>query len=207
MADLHGTRRRFMAHFASIGLGTSLAPGILWARMQDAGAQTVTLAMVTDALQLSGIDLDEEDRKALVENANRNLTQYKELRDIHIPNDVSPPFHFSPVVPGLTVDRSTRPFRISKAPSVKRPANLEDVAFWPVRHLAELVRTRQVSSVELTQMYLARLHRHNAVLNNVVTFLDDHGWPRRGAPMPRLPPGATRDRCTASRGAPRTSSR
>jgi Asp-tRNA(Asn)/Glu-tRNA(Gln) amidotransferase A subunit family amidase len=175
MADLHGTRRRFMAHFASIGLGTSLAPGILWARMQDAGAQTVTLAMVTDALQLSGIDLDEEDRKALVENANRNLTQYKELRDIHIPNDVSPPFHFSPVVPGLTVDRSTRPFRISKAPSVKRPANLEDVAFWPVRHLAELVRTRQVSSVELTQMYLARLHRHNAVLNNVVTFLDDHG--------------------------------
>jgi Asp-tRNA(Asn)/Glu-tRNA(Gln) amidotransferase A subunit family amidase len=175
MADLHGTRRRFMAHFASIGLGTSLAPGILWARMQDAGTQTVTLAMVTDALQLSGIDLDEEDRKALVENANRNLTQYKELRDIHIPNDVSPPFHFSPVVPGLTVDRASRPFRISKAPSVKRPANLEDVAFWPVRHLAELVRTRQVSSVELTQMYLARLHRHNAVLNNVVTFLDDHG--------------------------------
>ena len=31
------TRRRFMAHFASIGLGTTLAPGVLWARMQDAG--------------------------------------------------------------------------------------------------------------------------------------------------------------------------
>ncbi len=169
------TRRRFMTHFASIGLGTTLVPGVLWARMQDAGTQTVTLAMVTDALQMSGIDLDEEDRKALVENANRNLAQYKELRAVHIPNDVSPPFHFSPVVPGLAVDRTRHPFKVSKAPSVKRPANLEDAAFWPVRHLAELLRTKQVTSVELTTMYLARLHRYNGVLNNVVTFLDDHG--------------------------------
>ena len=46
---------------------------------------------------------------------------------------------------------------------MKRPANLEDVAFWPVRHLAELVRTRQVTSLELTEMYLApppSLQRH-----------------------------------------------
>ena len=58
---------------------------------------------------------------------------------------------------------------------MKRPANLEDVAFWPVRHLAELVRTKQVTSLELTEMYLARLHRYNPLLNNVVTFLDDYG--------------------------------
>src|SRR4029450_7165083 len=32
-----------------------------------------------------------------------------------------------------------------------------------------------VTSTELTEMYLARLHRYNAKLNNVVTFLDDHG--------------------------------
>ena len=44
-----------------------------------------------------------------------------------------------------------------------------------MRHLAELVRTRQVTSLELTEMYLARLHRYNGLLNNVVTFLDDHG--------------------------------
>jgi Asp-tRNA(Asn)/Glu-tRNA(Gln) amidotransferase A subunit family amidase len=97
------------------------------------------------------------------------------LRGLHIPNDVSPPYHFSPLVPGMTVDRTRRPWVLSKAPSLKRPANLEDVAFWPVRHLAELVRTKQVTSVELTRMYLTRLHRHHAVLNNVVTFLDAHG--------------------------------
>ncbi|MDP2391343.1 MAG: amidase, partial [Acidobacteriota bacterium] len=175
MKNIDQTRRRFMAHFAGVGLGTTLAPGILWARMQDAGAQRVTLAMVTDALKLSGIELTEEERTALVEGANRNLTGYEAIRKLHIPPDVSPPFHFSPVVPGLTVNKTRQPFRLSSAPPVKRPANLEDVAFWPVRHLAELVRTKQVSSLELTEMYLARLHRYNPLLNNVVTFLDDYG--------------------------------
>lgn len=164
-----------MAHFAGIGLGTTLAPGVLWARLQDAGTQTITLDMVTDALRLSGIELSEDERKAMVEAANRNLARYAEIRAVEIPNDVGPPFHFSPLVPGLAVDKTRRPFRLSAAPAVKRPVNLEDVAFWPLRNLAELVRTRQVTSSELTEMYLARLHRYNPKLNNVVTFLDDLG--------------------------------
>jgi Asp-tRNA(Asn)/Glu-tRNA(Gln) amidotransferase A subunit family amidase len=175
MHNIDETRRRFMTHFASIGLGATLAPGVLWARMQDAGATSLTMEMVTDALKLSGIELSEDDRKALVESANRNLNQFNEIRKISIPLDVSPPFHFSSIVPGIEVNKTRLPFRISAAPSVKRPANLEDVAFWPVRHLAELIRTKQVSSLELTEMYLARLHRYNGKLNNVVTFLDDYG--------------------------------
>jgi Asp-tRNA(Asn)/Glu-tRNA(Gln) amidotransferase A subunit family amidase len=174
MPSLDETRRRFMTHFASIGLGTTLAPGILWARMQDAGETTITLAMITDAMKLSGLDnFSEAELKAMVESANQNLTRYEEMRAIHVPNDVSPPFHFSAIVPGMEVNRTKLPFRLSAPPAVKRPANLEEVAFWPVRHLAELLRTRQVTSVELTGMYLARLHRYNGKLNNVVTFLDD----------------------------------
>src|SRR6185503_18686051 len=89
--------------------------------------------------------------------------------------DVSPPFHFSAVVPGIDVNKTRRPFRLSVPPALRRPANLEEVAFWPVRQLAELIRTKKVTSLELTEMYLARLHRYNGTLNNVVTFLDDVG--------------------------------
>jgi Asp-tRNA(Asn)/Glu-tRNA(Gln) amidotransferase A subunit family amidase len=175
MANLNETRRRFLAHFASVGLGSTLAPGILWARMQDAGAKKLTVEMVADAMKLSGLDFNEADLKSMVDAANQNLARYEELRTVHIPNDVSPPFHFSSLVPGIEVNRTKLPFRLSAAPAVKRPVNLEEAAFWPVRHLAELIRTRQVTSVELTEMYLARLHRYNAKLNNVVTFLDDLG--------------------------------
>ena len=164
-----------MTHFASIGLGSTLVPGVLWARMQDANAQRVTLAMVADALSLAGIEASESEAQAMVNGANQNLARFEAIRQLDIPNDVSPPFHFSSVVPGIEVDKTPRPFRMSRAPAVRRPANLEDVAFWPVRHLAELIRTRRVSSVELTRMYIDRLHRYNGTLNNVVTFLDEAG--------------------------------
>jgi Asp-tRNA(Asn)/Glu-tRNA(Gln) amidotransferase A subunit family amidase len=164
-----------MATFAGAGLGSTLVPGVVWARVQDSPNGRVTLAMIEEALRLSGIEVGEEEKKTLVEGANRNLTGYEEIRKLHIPPDVSPPFHFSSVVPGMNISKTKLPFRLSAAPSVKRPGNLEDVAFWPLRHLAELVRTKQVSSLELTDMYLARLHRYNPVLNNVVTFLDDYG--------------------------------
>ena len=78
-------------------------------------------------MKLSGLEFTEAERKAMVDAANQNLTRYEEMRAIHIPNDVSPPFHFSALVPGIEVNRTKLPFRLSAAPAVKRPANLEDV--------------------------------------------------------------------------------
>jgi Asp-tRNA(Asn)/Glu-tRNA(Gln) amidotransferase A subunit family amidase len=167
------TRRRFVAYFTSVGLGATLVPGILWGKMQTAGTQTVTLEMLTSALDLEGVEFSEEERKQMVNAANQNLTRAKGVRAFHIPNDVSPPFHINAIVPGVVVNRVAEPFTLSKIPPVKVPGNLEDVAFWPVRHLNELLRTKQVSSVELTKMYLDRLHRYNGQLLNTVTFLDD----------------------------------
>ena len=175
MKNIDQTRRRFMTMFGATSLGTTLVPGVLWARVQDAGTNKVTLEMVTDALKLAGVELPEEEKNNIVDSANRTLSGVEAIRKIHIPNDVSPPFHISSITPGMVVNRVKQPWVLSAAPKVKRPANLEDVAFWPVRHLAELIRTKQVTSLELTDMYLARLHRYNGILNNVVTFLDDHG--------------------------------
>ena len=162
-----------MAHFAGLGLSATLLPGVLWGRMQQTGAQRVTADMITDALTISGLDFTEEERTAMANNVNTALARYEKLHSFHIPNDISPPFHFNPIVPGMKVNRTQQPFRISDAPAVKRPANLEDVAFWPVRHLAVLIKTRQVTSLELTTMYLERLKKYNPVLNCVVSFTDD----------------------------------
>ena len=173
MKDTNETRRRFMAHFAGIGMSSTLLPGILWAGMQQSGTQRVTPVMMADSLKLAGLEFSDEERTAMVNNVNQALTRYEALHNFKIPNDISPPFHFNPIVPGIKVNRTRQPFRISDAPVVKRPSNLEDVAFWSVRQLAELIRTKQVSSVELTTMYLERLKKYNPVLNCVVSFTDD----------------------------------
>jgi Asp-tRNA(Asn)/Glu-tRNA(Gln) amidotransferase A subunit family amidase len=52
------------------------------------------------------------------------------------------------------------------------PTSAEDLAFLPVSRLGALLRERRISSVELTEIYLERLHRYDPSLLCVVTFLD-----------------------------------
>ena len=52
------------------------------------------------------------------------------------------------------------------------PTSEEDLAFLPVHRLSALIRTRQVSSSELTEVYLDRLNRLDPVLLCAVTILE-----------------------------------
>ena len=171
MANLT-TRRRFIAYFSGAGLATTLLPGVLWARMQEEGARRITAAMLKDALAIAGLEFTEEEREQLVTGLNQNLERYENIRKLPL-DELAPPLYYSPLVPGTKLDRVARPIRASRAPSLRRPANLEDLAFAPISHLAQLIKSRQVTSLELTEMYLARLKRYNPTLNCVVTFTDD----------------------------------
>ena len=205
MANSENTRRRFMAHFASIGLGATMLPEVLWSKMQESSAQKITLEMVKDALAMTGLPFTDAEATNLVNTANNNLATYDRLRNFHIPLDVSPPYHFSALVPGITPNKNREPFVLSKAPSLKKPTTMEDIAFLPLRHLAEMIRTKQVSSVELTQMYLERLHRYQPKLNFVVTFLDELGMAQAKKADAEIAAGNTKGRFTAFPGAQRTS--
>src|SRR5262249_29853184 len=57
--------------------------------------------------------------------------------------------------------------------TLKRPANLEDAAFWPVTHLAALIERKLVTSTELTKMYIGRLKKYQPTLNFYVTLTED----------------------------------
>src|SRR3954470_9609258 len=173
MPDAHATRRGFLTYFASVGLSSTLLPGVLWARVQQEKTDRITSAMLKDALAIAGLEFTDEQRQQILAGVNQNLTRFADLRQITIDPNLAPPLYFSPLVPGTRLDRATRPFRPSTPPSLRRPGNLEDVAFWPLAHLAQLLKTRQVTSVELTRMYLDRLSRFNATLNFVVTYTDE----------------------------------
>ncbi|KAK1271088.1 Fatty acid amide hydrolase [Acorus gramineus] len=56
---------------------------------------------------------------------------------------------------------------------VKRPNKEEDIAFMTVLELGELIRTRQITSQELTNIFLRRLKRYNHVLEAVITYTED----------------------------------
>jgi Asp-tRNA(Asn)/Glu-tRNA(Gln) amidotransferase A subunit family amidase len=166
-------RRNFLAYCSSVGLSSTLLPGALWAQVQDQKAPKITLAMLKSAEQIAGIEFTDAEREMLLDDVNLNLARTEKLVSYHLDNSVPSSLRFSPVMPGMKFDTVRRPMKMSKPPDVKRPSNLEDVAFWPVTQLASLIRTRQLRSVELTEMYIARLKRYDSKLKFVITLTDE----------------------------------
>uniref|UniRef100_A0A7N0UIF6 Amidase domain-containing protein n=1 Tax=Kalanchoe fedtschenkoi TaxID=63787 RepID=A0A7N0UIF6_KALFE len=56
---------------------------------------------------------------------------------------------------------------------VKRPENEEDIAYMTVLELGQLIRSKQITSMELTEIFLKRLKRYNPVLEAVVTYTEE----------------------------------
>jgi Asp-tRNA(Asn)/Glu-tRNA(Gln) amidotransferase A subunit family amidase len=160
-------RRAFATYLTSIGLGSTLFPGVLWAKRSQ--SVEITTEMIADAATISGVEFTPEERETMLQGLNRNLRSYQALHEQAVPNGVSPAVRFDPVLPGRELPTEHRSLRRSRFPSARRPAALEEVAFWPVSKMAELVRARAVSSRELTEMYLGRLDRHGPTLEAVIT--------------------------------------
>jgi Asp-tRNA(Asn)/Glu-tRNA(Gln) amidotransferase A subunit family amidase len=167
------TRRTFFAYFGGLGLSATALPNVLWVDLQEAAADHVTHEMLAMAARVAGLTFAPAELDAMLDGVNSNLARCRELRRQPLDNAVTPPIYFNPVLPGMAIDRAQRPSRPSPDAQVSRPARLEDVAFWPVTELAALVHTRQVTSVELTEMYLDRLRRHGPSLLCVVTLTED----------------------------------
>jgi Asp-tRNA(Asn)/Glu-tRNA(Gln) amidotransferase A subunit family amidase len=173
-------RRQFIASLPGLGLGLAgaeLLPAATQAQAvvttPAAASGSLTVAQLEAAAALTGLEFSAEQYATMLSGVQQNLGRYQLLRKQVIANDLAPPFYFSPLVPGMKVRRTRAPLRFTQPLPVTRPADLEQVAFWPVMRLAQLIKTKQVSSLELTEMYLARLHRYNTTLNCVVSFCDE----------------------------------
>jgi Asp-tRNA(Asn)/Glu-tRNA(Gln) amidotransferase A subunit family amidase len=180
-------RRAFLSVTGRFGLASTLFPGALYtlATQADAAAQEatpnekphplkITPEMIDQAAALAGIAIADEYKQAMLDGLNQQRGDYEDIRKLHLPNSVAPAFVFDPLPPGATVHSERAKPVYSKAPaSLTAPSNLEDLAFASAMDLADLLRRRKISSVNLTEMYLARLKRYNLILLFGITLTEE----------------------------------
>ncbi|HKV91489.1 MAG TPA: amidase [Candidatus Angelobacter sp.] len=166
-------RRAFLAVCSRLGLTSTLLPGVLWAMAEN--KPKITKEMIDSAAKIADVPIADGYKDMMLEGLNNYVESFDAIYALHIKNEVAPAIIFDPVLPGMKFETARHPARISAAPHVgsAAPKNLEDVAFYSVRQLAELVRTKKVSSTALTEMYLERLKRYDPMLKFVITLTDD----------------------------------
>ena len=139
---------------------------------QQQPVQRVTREMMHAAEQLMGLEMTEAQEALALPGVNRALGGYETLRKIDVPLDTEPAIKFQPALPGKKYQgRPSRP-RLGQV-ELPKYSSLEDLAFATIPQLAELIRTRRVSSVDLTKMYLERLKRYGPKLICVVTLTEE----------------------------------
>src|SRR5208282_1176584 len=167
-------RRTFLAACSGAGLTSTLFPGVLLGLAAD--KPKITADLIDAAARIADVPIAEDQKQMLLDGLNAQVGDYEAVHKLQISNSVAPALVFDPVLPGRKLPTARVPMRISAAPAAPAagvPKNLEDAAFSTARELAELVRTRRVSSVALTEMYLERLKRFDPQLHFVITFTED----------------------------------
>ena len=174
MNDSQGAinRRRFLECCAAAGLGTTLMPGALAAVAQDAA--TITIEMLQAAQRIAGLSFTPDEQRRLLEKLNGPqgyLAGFARLRSANL-GSTQPAIVFNPVPSGKKLPTERTPLRRQQV-EVSRPSSDEQLAFLPLTHLAKLIESRQVTSSELTRLYISRLKKYDPQLHCIVNLTEE----------------------------------
>ncbi len=168
-ADLGFDRRRFLAFLGGFGVA-GLTAEQLWA---VAAQGPITASDIDHLARIAGLSFTEDERDLMLEGLDDLRQDYVEIRAVPLDNSVTPALHFDPRLPGFKYESGPRRFQPSRPSAISVPNDIEELAFLPVTQLAQLIRTRKISSVTLTKMYIERLKRHDSTLHCVITLTED----------------------------------
>ncbi len=182
-------RRAFLNACTAAGIASPLLPGILYTLAAQAegpatGAKLakITPEMIDQAAELAGVGPFTADQKQMMlDGLNDQRDAYAQIRAMKLGNGVAPAFVFHPETaanragdPNCNMPHAQeRGIGTSSDATLSAPAKIKDLAFATIPQLSALLRARKITSLALTQMYLARLKRYDPTLHFVITLTEE----------------------------------
>ncbi|HUR58787.1 MAG TPA: amidase [Opitutaceae bacterium] len=198
------TRRRFIARCAVGTAASQLPAGLASAAGANDSLPTpapmpsppegITADTLAAGEKLAGIQFTPAQRQPLIKNVAERAKSYAELRTPVLPNQVFPALTFDLRMSGVQVPAgAVERFGPAWSPGkVERTAGPDELAFMPVAHLAALLRSRAITSRQLTELSLARLKKFDPVLAAVVTLTEERALRQADAADAELKAGRWR---------------
>jgi Asp-tRNA(Asn)/Glu-tRNA(Gln) amidotransferase A subunit family amidase len=128
---------------------------------------------VEHAARIMGLTFTQAEIDSLLPDLEEKRNEYNANRKSDLPNSLSPALVFNPLPPGFQIDRNQKPPRFEETGGVMLPKDREALAWLSVKELAELLRTRQITSVELSRFFLERLKKHDPQLHFVISYTEE----------------------------------
>jgi Asp-tRNA(Asn)/Glu-tRNA(Gln) amidotransferase A subunit family amidase len=136
-------------------------------------------AAIEAAEDLIGLDFSADEEAQMQGELANHRAAYATLRRIPLGNDVAPQFVPNPAA-RICPAETAEPVSI-EAGTVERPADLDALAYMTVAQLGTLIRSRQVSVMEVTEAFLARMRRYDPALEAVITLTEERALKQAAA--------------------------
>jgi Asp-tRNA(Asn)/Glu-tRNA(Gln) amidotransferase A subunit family amidase len=128
---------------------------------------------VKNAEKLFGLDFTQAKIDSMMPLLIDQEKNFENMRKVNLSNNIPPAYNFNPIPEGNSIpDEEQKPLVLSDYSNTILPADKNDLAFYSIGQLAQLIKTKKITSVELTQFYLSRLKKYAPILHCVVTFTD-----------------------------------
>ena len=139
---------------------------------------TITTTTIAETEKTLGLTFTASQRSQMLAilgstDQDLNRTSYEAMRQIRLLNSDAPSLIFNPAPLGFSFEQTQNPISWSPPQHLTLPTNMADLAFYSVRDLGELMRTRQLTSTALTQLCLDRLKRYNSNLLCIITLTEN----------------------------------
>ena len=153
-----------MLFAGGIALGFVLA----FTLIQDKEAP-ITAAMIKDAASIIGLEFTQAERDTMIEGLADTRENLQAIRNMKLNNSIPPALNFNPIPVGKRFDFQQRSQVWDLPENVNLPENRNDLAFYTIGELASLIKTKKISSVELTEFFLDRIEEYDEELEAIVT--------------------------------------
>lgn len=155
----------------ALGAGIAAVTGKAGAQEAPA-ADAVTTADLAVAERLTGHHYTDADRELMTKRFAETRTALTGLRAADL-GTTEPATHFEPRLPGMKLPHEKPGLMPSAVRAPKFDGDVQSLAFATAMELAQLLRTRKVTSVALTRMYLERLKIYGPRLHCVVNLTEE----------------------------------
>jgi len=135
-------------------------------------SNSITRENVANAEKLIGLSFTDVKRDSMLDGLKDQLTNYDNIQKVQLPNSIPPAILFNPISVGMKLDSTRKPFKMSSMEAVTMPSHYQDIAFYSIGQLSQLIKSRKITCEQLTNLYLARLKRYGPMLHCVVTLME-----------------------------------
>jgi Asp-tRNA(Asn)/Glu-tRNA(Gln) amidotransferase A subunit family amidase len=133
---------------------------------------TITKKDIAAASRLMDLQYTDKEVDTMYEGVKENLLLLKAMHRQKLSNSVQMSLAQNPALPGMVFPTKQEKIKWN-LPKTHLPTDLNELAYYSIEELASLIKSKKISSVELTKFFIERIKKYGDSLQCVISITED----------------------------------